>query len=66
MAGAATSLSPTVAGRRAGEGWQVWVAGPDANLTLSVAQARRLAAELVDMCDVIDGVHPSLDGERAA
>ena len=57
----ALSPSPTVAGQRADHGWHVWVMAPDAcDLRLTAAQARRIAVELNDMCDVIEGTHPAL------
>lgn len=57
----ALSPSPYVAGQRADHGWHVRVVAPNiCELRLSAAQARRLARELLDMCDVIDGAHPAL------
>lgn len=53
---------PSVAGRKpdpARPQWFVWIAGPNYQIELDVSRARQLAADILGVCDVIDGCHPS-------
>lgn len=50
---------PTVAGRRESDGWAVFIKDGDRVIVLEAVRARQFAADIVDVCDVIDGVHKS-------
>lgn len=53
---------PSVAGRRPDPSrpeWLVWIAGPNYQIELDASRARQLAADIVALCDVIEGQHPS-------
>lgn len=53
---------PSVAGRKpdlARPQWFVWLAGPNYQVELDVGRARQLAADILNVCDVIEGQHAS-------
>lgn len=57
---------PTVAGRRDDGGWKVWISTDGVPMVLEPARARQLAQDILDMCGVVDGVHPALADGGAA
>lgn len=53
---------PSVAGRRpdhARPEWFVWIAGAGYQIELDPARARQLAADIVNVCDVIEQGPPA-------
>lgn len=51
---------PATAGRHDESGWHVWISGPQYLIELDVARARQFAADVLAVCDVIDGVHSAV------
>lgn len=55
-----STAMPTVAGRRESSGWAVFIKDGDRVIVLETIRARQFAADIVDVCDVIDGCHASV------
>ena len=53
-------IMPLVAGRRDGDQWQVWMTCNGYIIELTPARARQLAADMLAVCEVIDGVHSAV------
>jgi hypothetical protein len=56
---------PAVAGRHESDGWKVWLSALGFAVSLPPQRARQLAQDILDMCDVIEGRHPALEGKPA-
>lgn len=54
-----STAMPTVAGRRESSGWAVFIKDGDRVIVLETIRARQFVADIVDVCDVIDGCHAS-------
>lgn len=51
---------PAVAGRHEHDGWRVWISAGGVAASLDVTRARMLAADILDICQVVDGTSPAL------
>lgn len=56
---------PIVAGRREGDAWRVWLSCDGRATELTVERARQFARDVLNVCDVLDGVHAAVTGMRA-